>query len=157
MKRAFTILVLATLFSGAGFAQGNSGWGGAKNFVSGNLNMDLLLILPMPGAGLKYERALTDHWSLGGEAGVGWYFLLPYYQIQGRFYPWAATFYAELGVGFSVFIVPTITPAIGWKKDIGNPGAWFTDSAIGFDILTLSDDTGGLPMFKAAVHLGYSF
>ncbi|MCL2040306.1 MAG: hypothetical protein FWG85_07750 [Bacteroidetes bacterium] len=104
-----------------------------KNFLSGNLNFIGFVGGFYPGIGLSYESMVSDKISIGGELGVDVY-ILPYCKFRTRWYPTGKTFYTELDVGFIAFIVPAISPYIGWKIDAGKPNDWFIDLRLGTDL-----------------------
>ena len=84
---------------------------------------------------IGYERYLTDNFTVFFDLGTNIYFW-PYGEIQGRWYPWAKTFFAGLGLGIFGFNTPNFysppslpsapmtSLSIGWKFDIGKSNNW---------------------------------
>jgi hypothetical protein len=93
-----------------------------------------------------YERALNKSFSVGAEAGVDFLgvayniIISPLYvDAFASWYPWQKIFFVSLGLGYAGGGIATIKPegddeytyggflvrpAVGWKIDIGKPGAW---------------------------------
>jgi hypothetical protein len=157
MKKVLFMLVLAVLIAGGLWAQSDT-----KNWISG----DISLI----GMGLRYERMLTPKFSLGGQAFYNNFLLFfnsTIVSATGRFYPWAETFYIGLDLGFgSNFVLygAAITPALGWKIDVGKPGAFFINPELSMPIVlgALKNEDGksefgflGIP--RASFGMGYAF
>ena len=129
-------------------------WGGAKNFVSGEVGLVT--------AGARYERLLTPNISIGGVFYWNTFFII-FNELEigafGRYYIYKGL-YAELGLGFHIhtgtmkytysyideygvnvtgetewFGARTgfaISPGLGWKFDPGKPGGFFL--APGFSV-----------------------
>jgi hypothetical protein len=104
-----------------------------ESFLSGNLNFVIFEGGFYPGLGLSYESMVSDKFSIGGEIGTD-VFILPYYKFRTRFYPSGKTFYTELDLGMTLLVVPSISPFIGWKIDIGSPNNWYLDIKLGGDL-----------------------
>jgi len=88
-----------------------------------------------PNPSIGYERSLTDNFSVFFDIGTN-LILIPYGEIQGRWHPWAKTFFVGLGLGIFGFNTPTIFPpslplapmtslCIGWKINIDELNNWF--------------------------------
>jgi len=110
----------------------------AKNWISGEVGL--------LGGGIRYERMLTEKLSVGGTVFFNSFFLLWNsigVNATARYYFWKGL-YGELGVGYGTvtgtedyndggwsyrWVYTTqgamITPGIGWKIDLGQPGAFF--------------------------------
>jgi TolB-like protein len=100
------------------------------------------------GIGARYERMLSSRISLGTIVYWGFFSTFDAVTPNGfgidasfRWYPWGKTFFAGIALGFSTCSISimrddrersttyqtgfAITPEIGWKIDIGNPGGFF--------------------------------
>ena len=132
-KRIFILLVLAVIVVGGVFAQKKKS--DVKNWISGEVSLF--------GGGARYERMLSDSWSIGAT-----YFWNTFFFVSdssgamaaARFYPGAGAFYIELGLGFG-WVEPwallawanypdtlygvMINPGIGWRIDFGDPGGFY--------------------------------
>jgi hypothetical protein len=157
MKRFVFMMILAAVVAGGVWAQS-----GAKNAISG----DISLI----GAGLSYERVLTPKFSIGGTAFYHNFFIFFTslgVNVTGRFYPWARTFYAGLNLGFgSNFTLNgvMITPAVGWKIDVGKGGAFFINPELSLPIVLGVQENelgesgfGNLAIPRVSFGIGYAF
>jgi hypothetical protein len=157
MKRFVFMMVLAALVAGGVWAQS-----GPKNWISG----DISLI----GAGISYERMLTSKFSIGGTAFQNAFMVIFNslgVNVTGRFYPWAGVFYMGLGLGFgSNFILngAMIDPAVGWKIDVGKPGAFFINPELSLPItLGVQENSNGESEFgnlaipRVSFGMGYAF
>jgi hypothetical protein len=139
VKRVILVFVVMIVVAGSISAQGSGS--GAKNWISGELSL--------LGAGVSYERMLGSQFSVGGD--VYWssfFIILNELEVGafGRFYPWAGIFFVEAGLGFHLHTWVTgnlewevisgiaITPAVGWKIDVGNPGGFFIRPGIKFPV-----------------------
>jgi hypothetical protein len=70
--------------------------------------------------------------------------------VFGRFYPQGRIFFVEAGLGYHVHNLITgfaITPALGWKIDIDNPGGFFIRPGINIPV-TFGGGIGFLPYFS---------
>jgi hypothetical protein len=104
------------------------------------------------GNGVRYERQLSGRLSVGGTAFYHIFYLI--WTSMGitasvRFYPWAGAFYAELGLGYGLVfgtdgglagleIYMThgvmITPALGWRIDLGKRGRFYINPMVSLPI-----------------------
>jgi hypothetical protein len=148
MKRLVLLLVIATVVVGGVFAEEKAA-NSHNNWISGELNI--------LGVGLRYERMLSPNFSIGANAYVNTLIIAANAGVSAvaRYYPWAKTFYLELGVGFGsssglgteVTIIEKgtgtestwggvtttgviINPGLGWKIDVGEPGGFFINPGI---------------------------
>ncbi|MCL1815843.1 MAG: hypothetical protein FWG27_08520 [Treponema sp.] len=180
MKRFIFLLVFAVIIAGGVFAQ-TGGSSGINNWISGEASL--------LGAGLRYERMLNDNISIGGT--LFWHSFFFFWnsvgiQAAGRYY-FGSVFYAELGLGYGtitgtedvdyhgntfswVYVTKgfMVTPAIGWKIDVGAPGGFYINPMIALPIVFGSktyDVSGSKPdsefkigiNFRPAIGLGYAF
>ncbi len=138
MKRFFSLMLFVVLI-GAGtlFAQEEASANARSNWISGEVSI--------LGVGARYERMLNDNWSVGANVFYN-SLLVDAFGVEafGRYYPWAGNFYAEIGAGFAHHSPVTenerlldepfdgfmISPGIGWKIDVGNPGSFFLNPNI---------------------------
>ena len=97
------------------------------------------------GLGLRYEYRVNPHFSVGL---YGHFHTMyqPYiytsdsllFGVVGSLYPFAGTFFLDLGLGYSLnygssnFPGPSIIPGFGWKIDFGKPGSFFISTGIKF-------------------------
>jgi len=134
-KKIILLLVLAVIVAGGVFAES-----GVKNYISGEVSL--------LGGGARYERMLTDSWSIGGTYFWNTFFILTDssgVMADVRFYPGAGKFFIELGLGFgwvdswnllSLLAVRDtlygvmLSPGIGWRIDFGDPGGFFINPMI---------------------------
>jgi len=154
MKKLVFCLVLVMLVTGVVFAEGRPA-NIRDNWISGEINI--------LGAGLRYERMLSENFSVGATlygstlimtldtSGIGAF---------ARFYPFGKTFYLELGLGYGqnsdmafdegVTIVNAdgtrdpynlvktsgldITPGLGWRIDVGKEGGFFLNPGISLPV-----------------------
>jgi hypothetical protein len=153
MKRFVVMTVLAALVAGGVWAQS-----GPKNMVSGDIGLI--------SAGIRYERMLTAKLSIGGTAFYNnfmFFFNSVGVTATGRFYPWAGVFYLGLGLGFgSNFVLngAMVAPALGWKIDVGKPGAFFLNPELSLPIVFGVDgegEFGNLAIPRAVLGMGYAF
>jgi hypothetical protein len=155
MKRGIVFLVLVVLFTGAAFAQTNTVIAAQEppsNWISGEISVI--------GAGARYERMLTDKFSVGVNAYYNSIFIWEDWEIAGsvRFYPFGAGFFLGANVGFHshsigwgfipLMFVPVenvigvaISPEIGWKTDPGPGGGFFMTYGIKAPIIIGSRKT----------------
>jgi len=125
-KTAVIVLLFILLTSGIAFGEE------AKNnlaIIGANFSGIIF-----PNLSLGYERILTDNFTLYSGIGTN-IILIPYAEIQGRWYPRAQSFFTGLGLGIFGFNTPTIFPpplpiapmvslSIGWKNNVGKSGNW---------------------------------
>ena len=173
-------LILATLVAGGVFAQE-----APKNWISGQVGLI--------NGGAGYERVITPSLSIGGEVYFNSFFIIwNSLAVEGyaRFYPFKGKFYGKLGLGFgtvsgteevetgwggkaSWFYQTTgflIDPGIGWKIDVGKPGAFFIEPKVSVPIVlgkkeydTLGSSYSENGEFKVGVNfvvafgMGYAF
>jgi hypothetical protein len=148
-KKLFSVVALSLVMAAGAFAQGAEAKSSAKNWISGEVGL--------LGGGVRYERTLNEKWSIGGE--FFWNSLFFFWnslgvEVAARYYPWAGTFYAELGAGFgtvtgtedytytysgrsyTLLEVPystagfMIAPAVGWRIDVGQPGGFYLNPSV---------------------------
>jgi len=133
-KQVMLGLVLATLFAGNVFGQ--------DNWLSGSIGLI--------GVGVQYERTLTPNWGVGG--GAFWSFYPDiindwdivndvFVQAFFRWYPWARTFYAKIGLGYNMHLESDtsingffVEPGIGWKIDVGKEGGFFIEPSVALPV-----------------------
>jgi len=164
MKRIVCVLVLACLVMGAVFAQDSGS--NIINWISGEASLF--------GAGARYEYMLSDKLSVGGN--IYWssvFFIFNEFELGAsvRYYPFEGKFkdvYAGAGLGFHTqtgiynYITKkdnksnttsmsvsgvAITPEIGWRIDVGNPGGFFVSPGIKLPI-TFGELNGGGGLFN---------
>ncbi len=105
------------------------------NWVSGELSLF--------GLGIRYERMLGSHFSLGVNAYANLDIIWNDFGIDAsaRLYPWGETFFVGVGVGphRSKRISLTydynmdgvaVTPELGWKIDVGDEGGSFLQPGV---------------------------
>jgi len=146
-KSIFLLLVLAVIITGGLFAQENSS--GIKNWISGEVGV--------LGIGVRYERMLNSHWSIGGNGYWNNLFLFLNdlgIDVTARYYPWGKSFFVGMGLGyhlrgslyeyddtdsrgythtyswFGTINGAAITPEVGWKIDVGSEGGFFLQPGI---------------------------
>jgi len=136
-KGILLLFVLVVIIAGGVFAQ--EGGSGIKNWISG----DVSLI----GVGTRYERMLDENLSIGGTIFFHSFFLFwnsVGINVTARYYPWAGAgnFYAELDVGFGTVTNTKraingvmVSPGVGWKIDLGKPGAFYINPMISLPIV----------------------
>jgi len=125
----------------------------APNTITAGVNLWWFF---MPGFVVQYERALGGHFAVAVETGTE-VFIMPFFQVHGRWYPAGVenTFYADLGVGTTLFVVPTLTPAVGWKFTMGS---FVLDIGGGVDLAGVGMFIGSvLPSPKLSVRAGAAF
>lgn len=149
MKKILVLFVLVTLFTGMVFAQEDKTANSRNNWISGELSL--------LGVGARYERMLNQNLSVG--ANVYWNNTLIFWNeletgLSVRYYIWGKTFFVGLGLGFHAHSGTFdyeytdsygnkqtgtwfgtidgvgITPEIGWKIDVGNPGGFFVQPGV---------------------------
>ncbi len=103
-----------------------------NNWVSGEVSLI--------GLGVRYERMLGSHFSLGvnayGNLSGIWNDLG--IDASARLYPWGKTFFTGVGVGphFSTGFMSwallgvAITPEFGWKIDVSDEGGFYLQPGI---------------------------
>jgi len=140
-KKIVVVLILGILISGVAFAQEYNS-ASIKNWISGEVGL--------LGFGARYERMLTDQLSVGANAyWSSLFFFWNELEVGGsvRYYLFPSDpgflkgFFVGGGLGFhmhtgtyeyapgsswfgSIYGV-AITPEVGWKLDLGDPGAFF--------------------------------
>ena len=140
MKKLVLILVFANVIVGGIFSQEKSA-NIRNNWISGEVNI--------LGGGVRYERMLNEHVSLG--VNVYYSTLFFFWNEFGvdaamRLYPSGKAFYFGLNAGYHVHSAITadsdnfidveamdggaFTPEIGWKIDVGRPGGFFIQPGI---------------------------
>ena len=152
MKKGIVFMVLVTVLAGTAFSQDGRESGGPTHWISGELNM--------MGSGIKYEYQFMPNLTFGANffksdfresstlvAGV----FARYYPFSGR------VFFAEIGLGYGTreswadwknddfeggvsvhegerYLTKTvgvaISPAVGWRIDIGRQGAFFLEPGV---------------------------
>jgi hypothetical protein len=166
MKRVILLLVLAVIVAGGISAQGTNS--GAKNWISGELSLF--------GIGARYERMFGANFSAGVDAYWNSLFIL-WNELElglfGRFYPWEDSFFVEAGLGYhthtsfsldddsEVITGLAISPGVGWRIDVGNPGGFFISPGIKFPITfginNITDEFEPGVGFVAYIGLGGAF
>jgi len=157
MRKILSVLCVMVVVSTAAFAQE----GEKKNTISFGPNMSGEYPI-YPGFTLEYERALNASFSAavhgGTEMGI------PYLELHGRWYPWKAGFFADIGIGlwgiFSIDVESTlsvfmVSPGIGWKIDAGKPGGWYVTPGVFAHLFPLGGFNVVIP--KINLYFGYSF
>jgi hypothetical protein len=167
----FKIILLFFLSNGIIFAQEKYD-GSLKNTIMLNGNL-------FYSYGLCYERNITPKMSLGGELFFDMSFLT--FDINynasfiGRYYTLGRIFYAELGLGAGGLNTMWgslerniygfhIKPGIGWKIDVGDPGAFVIQHSVHLPIvigkrsIIWEEDTFGI-LYSFYFHfgIGYTF
>ena len=173
-KKILLAALVMFVMAGALFARES---GGAKNTAS--LSVGLFALEA------SYERELTSHLSVSLDAAYTWLFLVDHYSLsaRGRWYPGKGVFFLELGLGYGygtgfyggiadmlVFIFTVgqvdikeytkcggflMSPALGWKFDIGKPDGFVLPLTLGLDIKTTPITPDLVPYMRLG--LGYSF
>jgi uncharacterized protein YbjQ (UPF0145 family) len=131
-----------------------------------NIKNNWLSVGPI-GAGLvlNYERMLSRNLSVGADIYYMLYGLFVFSDFginaKARFYPWGKAFYLGAGLGVnsneknfnmakgSYF---TFTPELGWRIDVGKPGAAFVDLGAKVPL-----QFGGVPFFAPYIGFGGAF
>ena len=124
------------------------------------------------GFHINYERLLGEKFSIGAEIGSLFFYLLPYLEIQGRFFPWAKMFFIELDFGAMTTLMfdngnskdhvftpfPYITFGFGWKIDLGKKKNWYLLPSIE-EIFFLQGLFGSEVIFETnlCLKIGYKF
>ena len=142
------------------------GMGATSAFAESNIQNWISGEISVLGAGVRYERMLNERFSVGV---IAFTTLFVNYtagaQVFGRFYPWASNFYAEVGLGggtASGGLVGSgnrvsgimITPGIGWRVDVGEPGRFFLNPNISMPVIL---GTGTAFEFRPAFGMGFAF
>ena len=149
MKKSLILLILGIIIAGGLFAQEARAANVRNNWISGELSF--------LGAGARYERMLGPKFSVGANVYWNSFFLLwneLEVGISARFYPWGKNFLLGLGLGFHThsgtfdyestdpiygkqtltwfgeITGAAITPEIGWKIDVGQPGSFFLQPGV---------------------------
>lgn len=142
MKKIMLVLVVSAVIAATGFAQEKAA-NVRANWVSGEVSV--------LGGGASYERMLGPQFSIG----LGAYYSTLFFfwnelgiDVFGRYYPWGGMFFVEAGLGYHIHTAivagsgsgfgadfeaingGAITPAAGWKIDIGRPGGFFIKPGI---------------------------
>ena len=148
------------------------------------------------GSMLSYERTLSPNWGVGAEFALDFFgFPSVYYKGEqdnltwvavwplsvdafARYYPWAHTFFTQLGLGIQMstigFIEENTTylydafgfhakAQVGWRLDIGKPNHWVFEAKLGPGISLggVSDEDGesidkaSYFMFSFPIQLGF--
>jgi hypothetical protein len=157
MKKVVFMMVLAAAVAGGAWGQSEP-----KNWISGEASL--------LGAGVSYERMLTPNFSVGGTMFYHTFFFFFTslgVNVTGSFYPWAGMFYTEIGLGFgSNFTLngAMITPAVGWKIDVGKTGGFFLNPELSVPlVLGVEEDWRGEKEFgilaipRVSFGMGYAF
>ena len=124
---------------------------------------------PLSAIGLnaEYERSFNNKFSIAIDAGID-PMVWPYVEIKGRWYPWSKTFFAGLGAGIWGFhplieennIIPSISPTIGWRIDIGKKNNWVIMPTITNRIMIFTHFTSGVTTGETLLvrfSVGYRF
>ena len=109
-----------------------------------------------------YERSILPMLSVGAEVGFS-LFAGTSYEVFARWYPWQRIFFANLALGYQDgkgmigdlargFL---ILPQVGWKIDIGDPGAWIFEPKVGYIMIFGSKGLESSPSF--AILFGRTF
>ena len=123
-----------------------------KNWISGEHGLTGII-----GLNLRYERMLNEKISISALLTANVTAIMQYmdYSVQTalRWYPWEGKFYSELGLGFghiyiyhdhdpvddmctiSNILGIRLSPAIGWKFDLGKPGGFFLNPMVRMPIV----------------------
>jgi hypothetical protein len=144
-KGILVLVVLAVLAAGGAFGQEKAA-NVRNNWVSGELSLI--------GIGASYERMAGAKFSVGLDA--YWNSLFFFWNeleagVFGRFYPKGRSFFLEAGLGYHVHTSLSlddskaitgfsITPALGWKIDVGKPGGFFIRPGVKFPITLGTND-----------------
>ena len=148
-----TMVLVFGIGATSAFAESN-----IQNWISGEISVF--------GAGVRYERMLNEQFSVGGIASYHILIMnLLGVQAFGRFYPWASNFYAEVGLGFGSvhvrgtnYIGMSITPGIGWRIDVGEPGRFFLNPSINLPIVLGQINNNFINLdFRPAFGMGFAF
>ena len=154
-KKIFLVLVLACFAAGGVFAQAKKAPASSqyiKNWFSGEVNI--------LGAGVRYERMLTDRISIGANA--YWSTLIIWSEIEVgasfRYYAWKDHLYVGSGLGFHMhnglhkysyrsssgnwvdssdwgwITGVAISPDVGFRIDFGDKGGFFISPGIKFPV-----------------------
>jgi len=158
-KKLLFCLMLVVIVTGGVFAQER-----APNTFLGGINVGFLTF----GLDIEYERAfpglLPGLFAVAVETGYTTIIIFPIYNIdvRARWYPWAETFFADVGVGYGSFLgVATafqISPGVGWRIDVGEPNGLVVVPSLQLDYFvasSVSDFSGNL--LKICIRFGYSF
>jgi hypothetical protein len=136
MKKLVLLSVLAAIVAGGVFAQERAA-NVRNNWISGEVSL--------LGGGARYERMLGPKFSAGAD--VYWSSLFLFWNelevgLFGRYYPWGGMFFAEAGLGYHIHTALTVsdgaeaisgvalTPAVGWKIDVGSEGGFYIPPGI---------------------------
>jgi hypothetical protein len=147
---------------------------------------------------LSYERALSSHFSVLIDGSYSDFLIFSSDSstsvmneyaaaVKGRWYPWAKTFFLELGAGYgnglglaggAAYLVTymltfglvdlppdifranglLISPGLGWKIDIGKPNGFVLPVNVGNDLIVDFSHPGFVDFIPyARIGLGYSF
>ncbi|MDR0444624.1 MAG: hypothetical protein LBH44_14600 [Treponema sp.] len=186
MKKRVIFLVLVIFIAGWVFAQDDDAEKRANsvdNWISGEVSL--------LGIGARYERMLDQNWSVG--ANIYWNNLFLFWNeleigLSGRYYIWSKTFFVGIGLGFHAHSGTFdyeytsygysakgtwfgtinglgISPEIGWKIDVGNPGGFFVQPGVKIPITlgalemygTKNNEFRAGIGFVAYCGLGYAF
>ena len=146
-------------------ANNASGQESAKNTLYGGISLTSYVTYIATGFTIEYEHSLNNMFSVSIDMGID---LLPYAEIKGRWYPWSKTFFTGLGIGiWGFFPYPEdylsllISPAIGWKINIGKQNRWVLVPNITYLCLPFGsvyrDDDWWKESFKISFSIGYKF
>ena len=170
MKKIFFMFFLIVLYINVAFGDETT-----NNSISVGTNYSFGFfpegISYMPqGINLGYERLLGDKFSFGIEVGSLASFIYPYFEIQGRFYPWAGMFFTELGFGGLMSLLQSdvnnedkvsmpfpfiFSLEIGWKINIGTKNKWFLSPSI--EEILLLTNTNLVFLTNLCLKISYNF
>jgi len=149
MKKILVLFLLVILVASVVFAQEEKAANSRSNWISGELSL--------LGVGARYERMLNSQWSVGANVYWSSFFIVwneSGIDVTARYYPWGKNFFAGMGLGFHVHSGTfdydytdsygyrqkgtwfgaingvALTPEVGWKIDVGNPGGFFIQPGI---------------------------
>ncbi|MCL2478593.1 MAG: hypothetical protein FWF22_03765 [Treponema sp.] len=176
MKKIILSLVIFMLAAGVVFSQ-----------ETVNFQNNIALHATLLGVAFNYERCLNPYLSLLADTSLNIFPGTFTAAIKGRVYPFGKTFYLEMGAGFGItagymgaiggILVRTmtlgffgiedkiwlkglvLTPALGWKIDVGKPGGFTLPISLGIDFFAgyreLDIPVDFVPNIRIGV--GYSF
>ena len=173
VKRVLFFSVFAMLITGGVFSQDKAS-NVRDNWISGEISL--------LGIGARYERMINKHFSVDASVFFNAFAFMDDasmrttgVQVAGRWYPWAATFFTEIGLGFAVIedtaVIGTteikesftgvfMAPAFGWKIDVGNPGGFFVSPMLElmfvFNSHSFAVDSWTMDA-KMSIGFGYAF
>jgi hypothetical protein len=135
MKKGLIFLILAIFIAGVAFGQERAA-NVRNNWISGELSII--------GAGVRYERMLSQNLSIGADFYFTFipivYFIIDEVGMDAsvRYYIWGKNFFVGAGLGFHIqedlmYVRTTgvgITPEVGWKIDVGNEGGFYLQPGV---------------------------